>query len=168
MIKTPNPIPACVNEMLHYDKLTGSFTWIHKFKTKPWLTGSPAGYTHSWGYRIIGINSVDYNASRIAWFMTYGEQPNFIDHINGVRSDDRIINIRNVTALENSHNHGKSFNGSGLPCGVSMSPAGTFRARLMCEKKQVRIGHFKTAHEAHNAYLEKRKELFGEFSREVL
>ena len=56
------------------------------------------------GYRVGNILCRQHRAHRAIWAMSYGEWPNFIDHINGVRSDNRLENLRSVSKSENSQN----------------------------------------------------------------
>jgi hypothetical protein len=57
-----------------------------------------------------------YSAARLAWLYVHGEWPkNQIDHINRVRDDDRLVNLRDVTRTENQNNRS---NNNGLPEGV--------------------------------------------------
>ena len=46
-----------------------------------------------------------YLQHRVAWALHYGEWPaSFIDHINHIRDDNRIHNLRVVTRAENNSN----------------------------------------------------------------
>lgn len=157
-------IPNCVHERIFYDGSIGSFTWIYKNKNHPRLFGSSAGCVRD-GYLVIKINGIAFRASRIAWFMTYGEQPNVIDHINGIKTDNRISNLRNVTPAENAKNHAKGLNKSGLPCGVRALPSGKFQGRISCNGEVTYLGVFETIKAASDAYIIKRNELFAAFSR---
>lgn len=56
------------------------------------------------GYFSVYVDRCPYMAHRIIWKLTTGEEPNVIDHINGVRHDNRMSNLRSVTQRENSRN----------------------------------------------------------------
>jgi len=57
------------------------------------------------GYRQVGIDGINYKAHRLAWFYVHGAWPEYdIDHINGVRHDNRIANLRPATRGENIMN----------------------------------------------------------------
>jgi hypothetical protein len=104
---------------LEYDPETGVFIWSPRPGDKWWnaqFPGEVAGTMDSGGYRRIGIDGKYYGAARLAWLYVHGEWPkNEIDHINRVRDDDRIVNLRDVTHTGNQNN--RSAN-NGLPEGV--------------------------------------------------
>ena len=51
-----------------------------------------------YGYLILKIKKNQFKAHRLAWFLHYGEMPiNVIDHINGIKTDNRISNLRDVS-----------------------------------------------------------------------
>src|SRR5690606_29866615 len=57
------------------------------------------------GYRQVGIGGSHYLAHRLAWLHVYGCWPeNLIDHLNGVRDDNRICNLRDVDDRTNNEN----------------------------------------------------------------
>lgn len=57
------------------------------------------------GYLILKIKGRQFKAHRIAWFLYYGEMPMMeLDHINHIRTDNRICNLRVVDRKKNVHN----------------------------------------------------------------
>ena len=86
-----------LKELLDYNPETGLFTWnvYNNIKNK-----TTAG-TFNDGYIQIKIKQKIYQAHRLAWLYVYGEWPKGqIDHINGIRDDNRIENLRDVTNRE--------------------------------------------------------------------
>lgn len=64
-----------------------------------------AGTKNSAGYRVISLFGKRYPEHRLAWFYVHGEMPKHeIDHINQIRDDNRISNLRQVTRSENQRN----------------------------------------------------------------
>jgi hypothetical protein len=108
-----------VRRRLQYDPETGVFIWKPRPIDKSWSTryaGEVAGSIKNNGYRQIRIDGVKYGAARLAWLYVYGEWPeNEIDHINRVRDDDRLVNLRAATRTENCNNRSSN---NGLPEGV--------------------------------------------------
>jgi hypothetical protein len=109
-----------LKERLDYNPETGEFHWKqHESRNKIWNTryaGEAAGSIKNDGYRQITIDGKTYSAARLAWLITHGEWPeNEIDHINRVRDDDRLVNLRKATRTENCNNMSTN---NGLPEGV--------------------------------------------------
>lgn len=99
----PLPIDVkVVRKFVSYDPETGLFTKLQGNKR------APAGFVYkpkSWdAYMRVSIKGVNYAAHRIAWVLMTGEQPEFIDHINGLRHDNRFVNLRSVSSSENNLN----------------------------------------------------------------
>lgn len=126
---------ADARAMLDYNAETGKLFWklrpLAYFKDeraqKIWNTryaGSEAfTHVHARGYLCGVVCYRSYLAHRVVWLMCTGDWPNQqIDHINGVRSDNRFENLRDVSAAENMKNLTlQSRNRSGVP-GVNWCP----------------------------------------------
>ena len=154
-----------LQSILSYDKQTGAFVWIVS-PAKNVFVGSVAGNISNIGYRVIKIKGKSYKAHRLAWLYEYGKFPiQQIDHINGNRSDNSIVNLRLASQTQNSQNKiRKPKNKSGYK-GVSVERNGKFRAHIRVNRKLVSLGTHETAKEAHAAYCNAARELFGEYAR---
>lgn len=90
---------------MSYDPLTGCLYWRKQRGQK--RTGDVAGHVDTFGYVVIRFEGKAFKSHRIAYLLMENEwPPNFIDHINGVRSDNRWINLRKATRQQNSYNKG--------------------------------------------------------------
>jgi hypothetical protein len=139
--------------LLVYDPATGHFTWKQR-AAKCIQIGSVAGNTNKTGYVTIGLCKKVYKAHRLAWLYTYGSWPDgLIDHINGVKSDNRLFNLRVVNETGNSENVRKpnKRNKSGF-MGVIWHQ-NKWRANITVNKKTKWLGDYATPEEAHAAYL---------------
>ena len=143
-------------EILKYDKNTGIFTWINNGYQNHYKAGEIAGTLNSSGYIQIKIKGKCYRAHRLAWIYVYGESPKEqIDHINGIRNDNSINNIRECSHAENLQNQRKpqARNTSGF-FGVSFDKSKVkYRAQISVNGKNINLGLFKTASSAHDVYL---------------
>ena len=154
-------------EFLNYDSETGIFTKFVKYKG----TTKEAGCIDPQGYRRISIriNGLTKNtkAHRLAWFMTYGELPNVIDHIDGNPLNNAIKNLRSCTQQQNTFNRGAYKNNTSGYKGVYWHKmAKKFQAKIGINGKLKHLGLFNTAKEASEVYEAKAKELFGEYYSE--
>tara|TARA_R110002126_G_scaffold272786_1_gene417004 strand:+ start:167 stop:670 length:504 start_codon:yes stop_codon:yes gene_type:complete len=140
-----------LREILEYQPETGLFFW--KKAPNGRTLGQKAGGFDKQGYWRIRIDNVKYGAHRLAWMYVHGSFPkNFIDHINGNKSDNRICNLRDVTRSENMQNLFKP-QGKNSFIGVYKSPnANTWYAKIEINGKQIRLGTYKTIEEAKLAY----------------
>lgn len=55
-------------------------------------------------YLTVQIEGKGYGVHRIIYFLYYGKDPEFVDHINGLKNDNKIKNLRSVSHLENCKN----------------------------------------------------------------
>lgn len=92
-----------VKELLTYNKENGAFYWNVRIGCRS--PGDKAGQPNSKGYTQIGIDGKKFLAHRLAWLIEYGRLPlDQIDHINRIRSDNRISNLRECDNKENCQN----------------------------------------------------------------
>ena len=99
-----NDLYNIVRNKFDYDEKTGLLIWKNSYFKS--MNGTRAGsLKKSDGYRRISINGKDYREHRIIWLWKYGYLPeNDIDHINRIRNDNRISNIREITPSCNAKN----------------------------------------------------------------
>lgn len=143
-----------------YDSDTGIFT--RKFATKQYITVSKNGAV------IILVNRKRYSAHRLAWLYVYGEFPTLlVDHINGVRTDNRICNLRLATASQNQQNRRpKKDSVSGVK-GISwLKYRKKWRVRCTVQGVVYNLGDYPDLEIATYAYQTFAKEHHGEFYRE--
>ena len=120
--------------------------------------GTEAGTLDPNGYIYIQINGKRYAAHQIVWAMTYGYWVS-LDHINGIRSDNRIENLREATQAEQCQNRIKGQNKSSKYMGVSYRKNGKWLAQIRLNRKLYRLGLFDTEEKAYEAYLKTKERL---------
>ena len=141
-----------LKEILDYDSETGVFRWrVNRSNVK---AGSVAGAKRGAGYRVIGIAGKTYLSHRLAWLYVYGSWPrDQIDHINGVKSDNRIANIREANTAENHQNMPrKKGNRSGVTGVHWDSVNGQWVAQIAVQGKRTTLGRFDAIDDAAQAY----------------
>lgn len=120
--------------------------------------GDVVGSLQNNGYLAAQVDGRKYLMHRLAWLYVHGEFPEGdIDHINGERIDNRLINLRSVSRSVNLQNKKKADinNKSGL-LGVCFDHGRSkwkAQIRLPYAKHNKMLGRFKTKEEAHQAYL---------------
>lgn len=96
-----------LQEYLSYNPITGHLTWIKK-PSKKTVLNSRAGSKTKSGYRVIQLFGKTYQEHHVIWCLCNGYMPKEqIDHINHIRDDNRISNLREVTIAENARNRTK-------------------------------------------------------------
>lgn len=157
---------ACdLARLLNYDLDTGVFTWKVDISRRI-KAGMKAGTVSSNGYLKIKLNGKAYRAHHLAWLVCKSELPQQeIDHINGNKLDNRIINLRLATRSQNNCNMLlRSDNSSGYK-GVSWQlPNRKWVARISVNRKRITLGFFASKEEAAEAYRAASIQFHGEFS----
>lgn len=128
--------------------------------------GAVAGTRNSNGYLRTRVEGRLYYNHQIVWLMHTGEWPRTdVDHINGVRTDNRIENLRAATRRENAANSLYRKAGKSLPKGVHLcSITGRYRAAIQRGKQKRCLGRFDCLEQAAAAYRRASIEADGEFS----
>ena len=82
-------------------------------------------------------------STTLVWFLHRQEWPVEVDHINGIRTDNRIENLREVTRRENMRNKRVSVANSSGITGVGWSSAKQkWRACIKVDGKFIHLGYF--------------------------
>lgn len=146
-----------LRHLVKYDPDTGLFTNISP--RKKIVVGSLAGtFDKSNGYICLCVDRQRVYGHRLAYLYMTGEWPDgLIDHINGVRTDNRWANIRLGSRELNQQNMRKAnkTSASGL--------IGAFKKRNKWESKikvhgiAIGLGSFDTAEQAHHAYVQAKR-----------
>lgn len=140
---------------LSYDPDTGLLTWLHdptrsKTFNSKWA-GKKAGYVNAAGYVFVGLRGYGskwmFFGHRLAWLIHYGQWPvGEIDHLNGDRADNRLVNLRAVTHSENMANRQKKRAASGH-VGVYWID-GRWVAQISRSRKVIVLGRFRCKDDA--------------------
>lgn len=144
-----------LKELLHYDPGTGIFTWrkrdfkwfryprsCHDWNYK--RANSAAGCITKTGYMKIVILGVSYRSHRMIFLYMTGYLPPYqIDHINGIRHDNRWCNLRSATPLENSRNQRMREGSASGVTGVSWyENLNKWVAKIKVKRKNIHLGYF--------------------------
>lgn len=158
----------------YYDQETGLFykyvldreslTKVRK------LTGSKIAN----GYCGVYYNGKVYPAHRLAWFYVHGVMPKLeIDHINRVRDDNRLVNLRLATRKQNSQNREIRIKTNSGIQGVKRNVSNvigviSYTARIIVDGQDIYLGVYSKAEHARAAYLEAKEKYHKFFTKESL
>ncbi len=115
------PDSSFLNDLLEYDPASGKLFWkprpasmfsaqrtTPEIKAMTWnrqWVGKEALCSLSAGGYLKGcLCGQHVMAHRVIWKMVFGVDAEQIDHINGCRTDNRIVNLRSVSVAENNRN----------------------------------------------------------------
>jgi hypothetical protein len=119
------------------------------------------------GYRRVRIDQRSYDVHQIIWLVAHGSWPERIDHINGIKTDNRISNLRLVTVRENAQNRTVPRRGSksGVLGAHWNARRRKWKSEISVDGKRVHLGSFGTAEAAHAAYMAAKRRLHPGFAR---
>ena len=152
---------ARLRELLHYDPETGSISWAQPQSNRV-QRGAAAGTKTKLGYLRIGISGRDYLAHRVAWALHHGAWPaGVIDHIDGDTMNNRLSNLRDVSAAVNMQNRRTPTRGtaSGALGATWHQASRSWHARIKTGGKTTSLGYHATPEQAHAAYVEAKRRL---------
>lgn len=143
---------------LAYDPDTGKLTW--KQLRNSFRVGEEARSLDVAGYVQVNIAGTVIKGHRLAWFLHYGEWPSdHIDHINGIRNDNRIANLRVVSGTLNTQNKRKAMPKSKTGVLGVVKVGGRYQANIHKNRKKHYLGTYSTAEEAHQVYVLAKRQL---------
>jgi len=149
-----------VKKLFNYDSKTGILS--RNFKSYSQLN---IGTLSEKGYLLVGIGQSKFRVHRIAFLYQHGYLPKYIDHINGIRDDNRIENLRECTNSENLWNAKKRSNCSSDIKGVCWSTERKlWEAYINVNNKRIRLGRFWDEETAGQIVNIERLKLHGEFA----
>jgi len=152
-----------VKELFHYVPETGELIRLKNAGSAK--TGDLAGCLFNTGYILTSIKGKFYQNHRIIFLYFHGYLPEQVDHINGIRSDNKIENLRTATHKENMRNHGKHKNNTSGVKGVHWNKREKrWQAQIKADGKLIYLGLFITIGDAEKIVRKKRVELHGEFA----
>jgi hypothetical protein len=141
------------------EHFTNTTSGRHRFLFHARFVGAEAGRINNNGYWVVTLHYQrrEYKVlvHRIIWALAYGEWPKqFIDHINRVRTDNRLTNLRDVSHAVNMSNTSRTSvsKRAGLPVGVYLRGK-RFAAQKAVRGRSVYLGVFDTPQQAHEAFL---------------
>lgn len=161
-----------LREILSYDAETGDLTWkarsAHLFKdgvrgvsaesrARTWNARYSGRKTfvskHPCGYLAGAVFGVSVLSHRVIWALVYGRFPeNDIDHINGIRTDNRLSNLRAVSRSENLKNAKVRCTSRSGVIGVGWhSKNKKWRAYVNDGNRHVSLGYFHNKQDAIDA-----------------
>jgi hypothetical protein len=159
---TPELTAEQARELLHYSPKTGRLFWkertVDLFATeRSWKTWNKryAGreaFTscNVNGYRHGSVFDVSISAHKLVWLLAHGRWPNgHIDHINGIRDDNRLVNIREVSPIQNAWNMAKRKDNKSGKTGVLHNELkGRWYASIRIYGTRFNLGSYLTKPEA--------------------
>lgn len=151
-----------LKELLHYEPVTGQFTWSKRPSRSKITVGSTAGCRSGNGYLSIQLDGRIYLAHRLAWLYSFGAWPSLdVDHIDGVRANNSIGNLRQASKSTNAQNIRRAHidSTSGVLGVWKGKGRNKWTSALKVDGKIHHIGNFGTSKEAEEAYLKAKRAL---------
>lgn len=157
-------------ESFRYNPKTGVLIRIRDKNRWGYFVVNEISGTSSLGYIRSVFQGKSFGNPRIAFLMKTGKLPAKgidIDHINGIKDDNRWCNLRLATRGQNNMNSGNPANNTTGQKGVHPT-RGRWFARIKVDQKIIHLGVFKTFDLAVQARKKAETEYFGEFKKESL
>lgn len=171
----PLPSVAVLRRLLSYDPATGVLMWLmrtpeifagataenRRSSCARWnkrYAGTVAGALQSDGYIQVKIHNRPMLAHRLAWAIHYGEWPQFVGHVDGPRSDNRILNLRSTSRQICQRNQKRHRSNTSGRTGVSWSRVrAIWTAQIKIGEKSFYLGSFSNFDDAVAARIEAEK-----------
>ena len=126
--------------------------------------GGVAGTKDSHGHLQVYVNGGTYLVHRLIRFLLKGNWPKELDHINGIRDDNRIENLREVTRQQNLFNRKATTGSTSKYKGVSWKSKNNKWVAQCCVSGKVKhLGLYNTEEKAHEVYENYTEEIHGQY-----
>lgn len=153
-----------LQELFAYD--CGKLYWKKSLSNRAPIGKEVAPCKTRGGYLRVSVNKKTYPVHKLIYVLHHGDWPKFIDHINGVRDDNRIENLRTATANENARNCKiPKSNSSGFKGVCFDNTRKLWIAHITVENKYKFLGYFADIEDAKSVRFEAEKRIFKEFAR---
>jgi hypothetical protein len=155
-------------EMLNdvFEYYDGKLFW--KKKTAPCIRiGDRVGTLRESGYRVLTLYKKYHMEHRVIWMFHYGDIPKGyeIDHIDEVKDNNKIENLRLATPSENQYNvSATKHSKTGLKGAAFHKRDKKWFASIRHNGKRIYLGYYNSPEQAHQAYKKAAIELHGEFA----
>lgn len=138
---------------------------VSKQKSKRRNVGDALGKINDRGYVVASVQGNVYRVHRLIFLWHYGVMPEQIDHINGLRNDNRIENLRPATSSENAQNRIASSI-SGTKGVYWHKQINRWVASICVNRKNIHLGSFENIDAAKAVAMQARKKLHGSFAKD--
>ena len=124
------------------------------------------GSCYSTGYRVGMLKGKRYLEHRLIWLYHYGVWPKeHIDHINGIKDDNRIENLRECTQQQNNFNRKSAKGSSSKHKGVCWNKERKkWEVRYRYKGKVYHVGYYECEVEAAEAYRKATEHLHKDYA----
>lgn len=153
-----------LKELFEYKE--GVLYWKNKvWKTGLDRTGTIAGCKNGVGYGVVKINQKVWLIHRVIFLMHHGYLPEFIDHIDRNKLNNRIENLREVTYSQSSANRSRQKNNvSGFKGVWKRKNRPSWIVRVGIGKERKYLGSYRTPEEAYEVYKKAAKTIYGQYA----
>ncbi|HCF7134682.1 TPA: HNH endonuclease [Pseudomonas aeruginosa] len=152
-----------MKRIFSYDPETGCLRWKENQQKR--FIGRVAGFITHHGYRRVNVGKTKLHAHQIIWLMHHGELPDCeIDHINGMRDDNRLENLRLANQQQNQQNSNVRIDNVLGVKGVRLRPSGNYQARVKLSDGSRAVKTFRTLTEAVSWLAMQREISHGEYA----
>lgn len=157
----PTPSMERLHELFVYDD--GKLIW--KISGTGIVKGKEAGMVTDKGYRRIKVDGKLHMRHRLVWAYHHKDVPDWIDHADEDKSNDRIENLRPATKVQNGYNISmRSNNRSGVKNVYWASREKKWAVEISIDRQIKRIGYFEDIELASLVALEARNKYHREFA----
>jgi len=154
-------LEGLMRDLFSYDPETGELRW--KVGGRGWRAGDVAGSITWNGYISVTVGGRQHMAHRVIWFIVHGYWPREIDHVNQIKSDNRIANLRECTRSQNRMNRTLATRTSQTGRRGVFLHRGKYAAQIRVNGKFIHLGTFDDPEFAQLVRDSMAERMFGEF-----